>query len=170
MASLTEAFTLLGMVETFQDTTFYDAKLPQIYKNLILGNFNFSSRNVSNNTMIINLCEVKLENPNNKFIYNFRLDDSYNQPYSYFKNIMDQCVKLIKIAENNNYPVIVNCAAGINRSCSAIVAYAISKGWTVDTTIKYIVSQKQNKYGKLWPTLTNKQFIQYLKKMKSEAN
>ena len=174
MSSLKEAFILLDIKDNFQDNfqdnTIYDVKLPQIYKKLILGNFNFSSKNVYNNTMIINLCKVKLENPNNKFINNFRLDDSYNQSYSYFKNIMEQCIKLIKIAEYNNYPVIVNCAAGINRSCSVIVAYAISKGLPIEATIKYIVSQKQNKYGNKWPTLTNTQFIQYLKKMKSELN
>ena len=170
MSSLTEAFNLLNIKENFQDVNVYNVNLPQIYKNLFLGNFNFSLKNIYKNTMIINLCEIKLKNINNKHINNFRLDDSYNQSYSYFKNIMEKCVNLINIAENNNYPVIVNCAAGINRSCSVIIAYAISKGLSVDDTIKYIVSQKQYKYGNIWPTLTNTQFIQYLKKMKSEIS
>ena len=170
MSSLTEAFNLLNIKENIQDVNVYDVNLPQIYKNLFLGNFNFSLKNMYKKTMIINLCEIKLKNINNKHINNFRLDDSYNQSYSYFKNIMEKCVNLITIAENNNYPVIVNCAAGINRSCSVIIAYAISKGLSVDDTIKYIVSQKKYKYGNIWSTLTNTQFIQYLKKMKSEIS
>lgn len=167
MANIMEAFNLFY---TKEDTISNNVKLPQIYKNLILSDFEFSLKNISSKTIIINLCEVELEHPNNNFIYNFKLEDSHNQSYSYFKYIMDQCVHIIKIAENNNYSVIVNCAAGINRSCSAIVAYAISKGLHIDDTINYIISQKQNKYKNQWHTLTNTQFVQYLKKMKNEIN
>lgn len=172
MANLESAFNLLGIHEFYTNPPGYFVELPKIYKKLTLGNFEFASSKINDDTIIINLCEKKIHNNNtnnrNKFIYNFRLDDSYGQTYNYFKSVMLKCIQVMKLAESNNYPVIINCAAGVNRSCSAIVAYAMSNGLSVNETINYIKSKKKNKYGNKWPTLTNMQFVEYLHQMQNE--
>ena len=55
---------------------------------------------------------------------------------------MIQCTKIMHFAKTNNYSIIVNCAAGINRSCSAIVSFAISVGIPVETIVDYIKKRK----------------------------
>lgn len=166
MSNITEAFKLLGIA----DPTALSVNLPIIYQKLILSNFEYAKANVNNPVMIINLCEQPLQsNSNNSLIYNFKLDDSDSIPYHYFKGIMVQCAHLIKMAVDNKYPVIVNCAAGINRSSSAVVAYSIlARKLKVDDAIGYIKHMKAQKYGNRWPTLTNYKFVEYLKRMESE--
>ena len=73
---------------------------------------------------------------------------------------MIHCLSLMHIAKNNNYPIIVNCAAGINKSCSVIVWFAISNNIPLDNAINYIKTCKQKKYGNnIWTTLTNEQLL-----------
>lgn len=168
MASLTEAFSLLGIGNS-PSLLAYNVQLPQIYRNLTLSDFEFANDNKDQNTMIINLCATKLKSKHNIHIYNFDMNDSEDVPYNYFKGIMSQCAQLLHIAETNSIPVIVNCAAGVNRSCSVIVAYAISKGLPIDDTIEYIKQEKKKKYrGERWRTLTNPIFISHLQKIQSE--
>jgi protein-tyrosine phosphatase len=165
---------LLKVFNTKCKNTQFFIELPKIYDKLTLGNFEYSTfknlNTVNNKTIIINLCEEKLPDINpNIIVCNLQLDDSFRQPYSYFKKIMIQCISLMHIAKNNNYSIIVNCAAGINRSCSAIVAFAISNSIPINNAINYIKTCKQNKYGNNnWPTLTNTQFVMYLKKLESD--
>jgi protein-tyrosine phosphatase len=147
-------------------------ELPDIYNKLILGNFNYSiykNSNTFHKTIIINLCERKFQSNNkNIVVYNLQLDDSLQQPYSYFKKIMIHCTKIMHFAKTNNYSIIVNCAAGINRSCSAIVTFAISVGIPIETIVDYIKKRKENKYGQNWATLTNPLFVYYLKQLEKE--
>ena len=151
------------------DLMAYNVNLPQVYEKLILSDFEFSKNNKDKDTIIINLCMDKLESEHNNFIYNFNLLDSEEVPYHNFKDIISQCVQLIYIAEQKNYPIIVNCAAGINRSCSVIVAYSISKGLGIDDTIEYIKHEKRKKYRReRWSTLTNQIFVNHLRRIKSE--
>lgn len=171
MADISKAFTLLE--NYFPDTNAsndgYSVTLPEIYENLTLSDYVFSSQNAEKKVIIVNLSEKMLESKNNKYIYNFRIDDSENVPYYYFKNVMLQCAHFIDHAQKNNRAIIVNCTAGINRSCSAIVAYSLlSKKFSVNTTMNYIKSSKSGKYGDVWPTLTNPKFVEYLKRMQSE--
>ena len=147
--------------------------LPDIYDKLILGNFYFSLHKVLNKsfvdskTVIINLSEQKLKS-DTVLIYNFDLEDSYRQSYEYFKHIMNQCIYIINDAKKNKKYVIVNCAAGVNRSCSAIIAFAISNNLIADNSIDYIKYTKNEKYGNIWPTLTNLRFVEYLRMMEFE--
>ena len=149
-------------------------ELPIFYNNLTLGNFEYSKfknlNNTEGKTIIVNLCEEKITTVNsNVIICNLKLADSYNQPYWYFKKVMIDCIKIMHYAKNNKHSLIVNCAAGINRSCSAIVAFAISNGISVDIAINYIKTCKKNKYSSdIWPTLMNKQFIFYLKQLEND--
>lgn len=168
MSNITEAFKLLGIYDA---PMAFNVELPLIYQKLILSNFEYAKANINNPVMIINLCEQPLKSNNNNLIYDFRLDDSDNIPYHYFKGIMVQCAHLVKMAEDNDYPVIVNCAAGINRSSSAVVTYSLlAKKLNVDNSIGYIKYMKSQKYGNRWPTLTNYKFVEYLKRMESELN
>ena len=170
MTDILEAFNVMGIYMSNYDTyDGYNITLPQIYRNLVLSDFVYSSTNVNNKVMIINLCEQPLHSGKNRLIYNFKLDDSENISYEYFKNIMLNCCNLLKIAETNNLPVIVNCAAGINRSCSVIVAYSfLMRRFPVHQAIEYIKHMKVQKYGNKWPTLTNYKFVEYLQIMQHE--
>jgi len=156
---------------TYLDNNFegYNVNLPHIYEKLILSDFIYSSKNINNNVVIINLCEKPLISLHNPHIYNIQINDSNNVPYEYFKMIMLKCYKILKMAENNNYPVIVNCAAGINRSSSVIITYSfLYKKFSIKQIINYIKYIKFKKYGDMWPTLTNHKFIEYLLIMQSE--
>ena len=161
MADLSEAFSLSGFNRNFSHG--YNVNLPQIYKKLTLGDFIYSRDNKDKEVMIINLCSEPLNSNTKNLIYNFQMNDSEEVPFNYFKSIISQCVQLINIAEHSNYPVIVNCAAGVNRSCSVIVAYASQKKLPIDNTIEYIKYVKMKKYRIKWNTLTNKVFVNYLK-------
>lgn len=53
---------------TYLDNNFegYNVNLPHIYEKLILSDFIYSSKNINNNVVIINLCEkplISLHNP-----------------------------------------------------------------------------------------------------------
>lgn len=150
--------------------TDYNTNLPKIYNYLTLSNFNFSHRNIDKNVVIINLSGIPLKSNNNKFIYNFLLEDSDYVSYLYFREIMLKCCSILKMAEQKKYRVIVNCMAGVNRSVSVIVAYSITKGYNIDNVIQYIKNEKKNKYNNQWPTLTNKTFILYLFQLYNELN
>jgi len=170
MAYISKAFKMMGIYTSNQDgEDGYNVHLPQIYQRLVLSDFLYASANVDNKVMIINLCEQPLQRNMNHLIYNFKLDDSENISYQYFKNIMLQCCNLLRMAETNNIPVIVNCAAGINRSCSVIVAYSfLTRRFPVQQAIGYIKHIKSQKYGNCWPTLTNYRFVEYLLRMQQE--
>jgi hypothetical protein len=102
-------------------------------------------------------------------ILNLTLDDSYEEPYDYFKDIMLQGIIQMSNAEKEGKSIEVNCAAGINRSCSVIVGYAVLlKGWNVKNAMDYIKFEKNKRYGNRWPTLTNENFVRYLKRMQKE--
>lgn len=150
----------------------YNVDLHKIYEKITLSDLEFAEYYISDETMIINLSEKELANEkNNNFIFNLKLSDSYiPQSYDYFKDVMQKCIELIDIAKGSDYPVIVNCTAGVNRSCSAIIAYMIVKqGISVDEAIDYIRAEKRKKYpNKRWSTLTNTKFVEYLKRMKEE--
>lgn len=147
----------------------FNVKLPLIYNKLVLSDFLYSYNNRNNNCVIINLCRRKIYSSYNPHIYNILLDDSINIPYQYFKKIMLECSNILKMAINNNYPIIINCAAGINRSSSVIIAYSsLYKKININEIIFYIIEMKKNKYGYKWPTLTNNIFFEYLNKMKIE--
>ena len=169
MADLSEAFSLLGINRNY--SLGYNVQLPQIYEKLTLGDFEYSRDNKDQKVMIINLCAEPLKSNTNNLIYNFQMNDSEEVPFNYFKNIISQCVQLIYVAEHSNYPVIVNCAAGINRSCSVIVAYALQKEFgqnNIDHIIEYIKQEKKKKYsGERWSTLTNHIFVNHLRRIKN---
>jgi hypothetical protein len=84
MTNITEAFTLLGIVNQMVDPLALNVGLPEIYQNLTLSNFVYAKANVDSKTMIINLCQQSLQSNNNNLIYNFRLDDSDTILYNYF--------------------------------------------------------------------------------------
>lgn len=167
MADISKAFKIMGIYTSNENTVDgYNVCLPQIYKRLMLSDFLYASANVDNKVMIINLCKQPLHSNMNHLIYNFKLDDSENIPYKYFKNIILQCCNLLRMAESKNIPVIVNCAAGINRSCSVILAYSfLTRRFPVQQAMDYIKHMKEQKYRNQWPTLTNHRFVEYLLQM-----
>jgi hypothetical protein len=170
IANLSKAFKMLGIYTSNNKIADgYNVHLPLIYQKLILSDFLYSSANVDRKVMIINLCEQPLQSAYNHLIYNFKLDDSEYISYQYFKMVMLKCCELLKMAETKNYPVIVNCAAGINRSSSVVVSYSfLTKRLPVKQAIAYIKYMKTTKYRNAWPTLTNYKFVEYLLKMQHE--
>ena len=147
----------------------YFIELSKIYKNLVLSTFSYSLENVDNGTMIINLCKKEIKSDKNKLIYNFTLSDSLEPSYNNFKNIVNQVIDLIKLAEICNHKVIVNCLGGVNRSCSMVIAYAVlEKELSVEEAVNYIKNDKKKKYYIRWDTMTNTMFLEFLTRMKNE--
>ena len=94
---------------------------------------------------------------------------------------MLRCVQIIKEAKTKNESVLVNCLAGVNRSCSAIVAYAmLETKYGIKSSTAYIEKMKAAKHDEyiirsmgtaeqgMWDTMTNTSFIRHLMIMISE--
>jgi len=69
--------------------------------------------------------------------------------------MMAQLSKGIRVLSARQSPVLVHCAAGINRSATLIALYLVSAGWTPDQAIAAL-EQANKKRGV--PLLTNQSF------------
>lgn len=106
----------------------------QIYENLFLGDELFSfnedfikEKNIKNILTLLETSPCKLSsNPNYSYI-NFKYININDDYYTKISDYFEECIEFIKKAHNNNEIVYVNCAKGISRSVSIIIAFLIKE-------------------------------------------
>lgn len=158
--------------------------LPHIYEKLTLGNYDYASTVCYGGIYdhIINLsCRLFPEGHSRKITHNILLHDNKTQHYDNFKKAIMWCVQIIRRAKEKRESVLVNCLAGVNRSCSAIVAFDIlENGRSIEESIEYICRVKQEHHDDyieacmgtietgIWDTMNNESFVNHLYLLKSE--
>lgn len=60
--------------------------------------------------------------------------------------LLDNILRNIQ-KDSQKAPILVHCHAGINRSASVIIAYAILNGWTAENAINYVRSQNAVRFN-----------------------
>jgi len=143
--------------------------LPSIHENLYLSNLEYSRNHASEYDFVINLSEtiVKVNRDKKTKVFHFYMQDTSLMSFPEFKKII---MKISNVLEENlaQGKVLIHCAAGVNRSPAAIVAYAILKQQKpVATLVKNIEYRKaDNDSLGHWDTLTNLTFLHYLENLK----
>ena len=80
---------------------------------------------------------------------------------------MAQFSKGIRVLTERKSPILVHCAAGINRSATLIALYLISTGWTPEQAIAAL--EQANKRRGV-PLLTNQSFRRLIRAYHKELN
>lgn len=141
--------------------------LPEFYSKLTLANIEGMKAELEivdppEYEHIINLSGNEITTEKDIKIHNIMLDDEKDVSYEDFKKVMDHVVVLLKqIAEKDEW-VLVNCMAGSNRSVSAVICYALSKGWKLKDAIDYVEKRKSETGHRYWNTLGNLIFQEHL--------
>ena len=93
------------------------------------------------------------------------IPDSTQMPRAHFEAFARKAAAWIDEALTSNAgPVLVHCYAGINRSVSAIVAYALlHRGLALEDVLAHVAAQ--NKTVRQTPILTNPTFLTHLRAM-----
>lgn len=142
--------------------------LPMIYEHLYLSNLDYALQADSllmakGIDFMINVSNHPLKT--RMYSEYIVFSDDANVSYKYFHDRIEKVVEAIKWSVENKRHVLIHCAAGTNRSVSAIIAYALqycTEKKSVDEWIKYIENRKVEKGYMYWDTLTNIRWRKYL--------
>lgn len=142
--------------------------LKEIHPELYLGNYDYAEMTKDKEfNMIINLSGKPIISKKNRnsirwlkkgtcIINNFHLPEK-----TIYKTFEKKILELVKYIQKD-WKILINCAAGVNRSAAVIIAYSmINLGWTYQETLEYINKEKE-KVDPNWATLTNRQFQRFL--------
>jgi hypothetical protein len=131
--------------------------LPMIYEHLYISNLDYVLSNDIRDTginYIINLSNHIISSDIEQVFISF--SDDHNISHKHFSFVIDKVVRHIQYAVDNHKHILVHCNAGVNRSVSAIIAYAlVTHQESVDRWVQYIESRKCNAGYPYWDTLTN---------------
>lgn len=148
-------------------------RLPEIHPRLFIGNVSESKRMLSKEhddspssptrgvcIASERTCSACVEHPETCIaISGFK--DSRSMDESKFFEGVGEAADAIHAQLSNGHSTLVNCYAGINRSASGIVAYAVKyRGMTPEAAIDHIRSR--NAEARNLPALTNDTFERYL--------
>ena len=148
--------------------------LPMIHHNLWIGDLNciqfwMEKMQKQADKVIINLSDVPIS-----------CDDArgrsqatcYSIPFldtrtAYFKDLYPIFLKVKDLLDTHlSRPVLLVCQAGVNRSSTVAVAYAISKGFKCNETIEYLADRKYE-VSPNWDNITNIRFRTILRQLQS---
>ena len=116
--------------------------LDHIINNIYLGDIVSATDKscLKNINIIVNISNSRYkEEPNIKY-YHFDIDDNRNETISRF---FSQFINIIKESENKN--ILIHCMNSVSRSVSLVLYYLMTLGMTLNDSIKYLKS-KRNQY------------------------
>lgn len=115
--------------------------LPRIHPLLYLGDRRGAHQRLWGGVLCTAGCHPRGASPTVRYEFHDTEDESvqnYWQATMHLKNGAMLLHQLLQKGEKENKDVFVHCVAGINRSASTIVAYAVHRGWDVNEAIAYV--------------------------------
>ena len=120
--------------------TDYDKITDRIYLGNIAGAQNKHFLDNNNIGYVINLANQSYDKDPKISYLNININDTPDTNIKqHFKTIIDFFNKGI-ISDKNIY---IHCKAGISRSSSALIAYLMSKGLDMKTSVNYVISRRK---------------------------
>lgn len=115
--------------------------LPKIHPHLYLGDMRGAHAREWGGVLCTAGCNPPSKSPTMRYEFHDTEDEalqSAHQAALHIKNGALLLAQLLRRADRQEADVLVHCVAGINRSASTIVAYAINNGWSADDAIAYV--------------------------------
>jgi atypical dual specificity phosphatase len=120
--------------------TDYDKITDRIYLGNIAGAQNKHFLDKNNIGYVINLSNQSYDKYPNISYLNININDTPDTNIKqHFKTIFDFFNKGI----NSDKNIYIHCKAGISRSSSALIAYLMTKGLDMKTSINYVISRRK---------------------------
>ena len=115
--------------------------LPEIHPRLYLGDMRGAHAREWGGVLCTAGCNPPSKSPTTRYEFHDTENEALQSAHLaalHIKNGALLLAHLLRRADREEADVLVHCVAGINRSASTIVAYAINHGWQADDAIAYV--------------------------------
>lgn len=118
----------------------YDKITDRIYLGNIAGAQNKSFLETANIGYVINLANQSYPKQDSISYLNININDTPNTNIKqYFKTIN----KFFNEGISSNKNIYIHCKAGVSRSTTALIAFLMSKGLDMKTSVNYVISRRK---------------------------